>query len=413
MPKPAAHEPNGNAPESQSRRAVLVIMAAAVVLVILGAFGARALLGSVLGSGAPGSPEVDSPLADPADRPERSLLQAFGDRQARSFLSANPELLAPISDSVDPVEFEVFSGESVSSIAERLAGLGLVRDARAVEALARLGGLDTLIQAGSHTVRPDMPTEDVLNALLIATGDEVVITLREGLRAEEIADSLESVGLAGREDFIERVTVGETLVPIVADRPEGSSLEGYLFPDTYRFEPEAGAQVVLQTLLETFAARVPSDFTEAASAQNLSVYEAVTLASIVEREAVLASERPRIARVFLNRLDEAPFFLNADPTIQYAMGFQVETESWWKRPLLTVDLQIDSPYNSYLTPGLPPSPIASPGLSSLEAVIEPEDGDWQYFVADDIACDGTHVFANTYEEHLANVDRYRTGECGG
>ncbi len=402
---------------ADDRRPLVRVVVVAAVIICLGAIGARMLIGRVLdgGTGATSTETGTSPggstQAD-AEQPDRSWLQAFGDMQAQRYLDSDPEALLPVSDDAEPVDFEVFGGESVESIAERLAALGIARDAKAVEAIARLRGLDTLIQAGIHTLRADQSTEEILDALLVAAGDEVVVTLREGSRAEEIADHLESVGLVDREDFIARVTSGATEIALIADRPVSTTLEGYLFPDTYRFEPGAGAETVLARLLETFAARAPADFPEASAKIDLSTYEAVTLASIVEREAAVPAERARIARVFLNRLDEPPYLLNADPTIQYALGFQADTEEWWKRPLLTVDLQIESPYNSYLVPGLPPSPIASPGLASLEAVLEPEAGDWQYFVTDGIACDGTHVFAVTYEEHLSNVDRYRTEECG-
>lgn len=395
----------------EERMPLVRILAIAAAFVGVGAFGARTLISGVLDDGSD-SEWSESALGADAELPERTWLQAFGDRQARSYLDANPEALEPVAEQSEPVDFEVFAGEAVASIAERLAALGIVRDAEATEALARLRGLDTRIQAGIHTVRADRSTADNLDALLVAAGDEVVVTLREGWRSEEIADALEAIGLVEREAFLALVTAGVTDVALAADRPVSATLEGYLFPDTYRFEPEAGAETVLARLVETFAARAPADFAATATALELSTYEAVTLASIIEREAAVAAERPRIARVFLNRLAEPPYLLNADPTLQYALGFQPETESWWKRPLLTVDLQIDSPYNSYTTPGLPPSPIANPGLASLEAVIEPEAGEWNYFVADEIACDGTHVFAVTYEEHLANVERYRTGECG-
>ena len=144
-----------------------------------------------------------------------------------------------------------------------------------------------------------------------------------------------------------------------------------------------------------------------------TIEEAITLASIVQREGVRGDELPQIARVYLNRLAEPPFILNADPTLQYALGFQSDPPpgTWWKRPLYDTDKQVVSPYNSYQLPGLPPGPIASPGLAAIEAVLAPADGPWMYFVASS-ACDGTHVFAVTYEEHLANVERYVAAGCG-
>lgn len=138
----------------------------------------------------------------------------------------------------------------------------------------------------------------------------------------------------------------------------------------------------------------------------MSVYQAVTLASIVEREAVIPDERPLIASVFLNRLRKG-MYLNADPTVQYALGYQKQGHTWWKRPLLLEDLDVDSPYNTYRHPGLPPGPICNPGLDSLKAVANPAHTDYYYFVANDVAGDGSHVFAKTLEEHQANIKKYR------
>jgi UPF0755 protein len=153
-------------------------------------------------------------------------------------------------------------------------------------------------------------------------------------------------------------------------------------------------------MLETFALRVGSDLQEGFNAQGLSVHEAVTLASIIEREAVIPEERPRIAAVFLNRLERG-MKLETDPSIQYVLGLQA-SGSWWKTDLTQQDLQIDSPYNTYRYPGLPPGPIANPGLSALQAVAEPLETDELYFRA---LCDGSgrHAFARTYEEHLQNA----------
>jgi UPF0755 protein len=193
----------------------------------------------------------------------------------------------------------------------------------------------------------------------------------------------------------------------LADRPEGvTSLEGFLFPDTYEFPSDATARDVIARMLDTFGQRFTPELREQARAQGLTVYQAVTLASIVEREAVLPEERPIIASVFLNRL-RAGMHLNADPTVQYALGYQGEGHGWWKRPLLLEDLEVDSPYNTYRHVGLPPGPICNPGLAALEAVVNPADTRYLYFVANDVAGDGSHVFAETLEEHNANIAKYR------
>jgi UPF0755 protein len=185
--------------------------------------------------------------------------------------------------------------------------------------------------------------------------------------------------------------------------PEGTTLEGYLFPDTYRVPTEADAGYLVDLILQNFSEQVTLEMRQGFSAQGLSLHEAVTLASIVEREAVVAEERPIIARVFLNRLEQN-IPLQADPTIQYAVGYQADVDSWWKHGLTVTDLQMNSPYNTYIIEGLPPGPIANPGLAALQAVAAPATTDDIFFVAD---CapgqNGRHLFSLTYEEHLANV----------
>lgn len=366
------------------------------------------------------------------------LRASLRDRYDAWIVAQRAGALGAAGSSHEPIEVEVLPGEPIGALADRLEQLGLILDARAFVALAHQEGSDRRIQAGAHALRPSMTAHEVLRALEVAEGDEVVLTLREGLRAEEVAERLAGAGIADRDAFLALVADprGVMLPPVVASRPGGRSLEGYLFPDTYRFAPDEAPEAVLGRLVATFADRVGGLLATAVvttavgaagaeaiedgvvaplgpSGPSLSIDEVVALASIVERETALEAERPMVARVYLNRLSEPPYLLNADPTIQYALGFQPEPApgSWWKRPLSLDDLAMDSPYNSYTTAGLPPSPIASPGRAAIEAVLRPADGPWQYFVADSIACDGSHVFAVTYEEHLANVARVGTGAC--
>lgn len=323
------------------------------------------------------------------------------------------DLAAPSGLDDGPRSFEIAPGEALPQVAARLQEAGLIRDAAAFRLLARVRGLDTSIQAGSHELRATLDAEAVLAALQSAPGEQQTLTIPEGRRVEEVVALLSQAGL-GRAEALAALAGGAMPLapwPDVAARPPGSSLEGYLFPDTYRFDPDAGAEAALGRLLDGFQALWTPERRARLAESGRPLHELVVLASIVEREAVLEEERPRIARVYLNRLAEPPFILNADPTLQYALGYQPDADTWWKRPLLLADLQIDSPYNSYLRGGLPPGPICSPGAASLDAVLSPEPGDWMYFVANDQACDGSHVFGRTLEEHNANVARYQTGGC--
>jgi UPF0755 protein len=268
-----------------------------------------------------------------------------------------------------------------------------------------------------------MTIPEIAQMLSHTLAEEIEIRITEGWRLEQVADYLAAhpewgidsstfLALARREPVQGVGDTGSKTEPIgldayefLSDLPPGSSLEGYLFPDTYRLPADATASDLVNTMLFTFGSRVTQDMIQAMAAQGLSLHGAVTLASIVEREARIPEERPVIASVFLNRLSQG-IKLDADPTVQYALGFQVDEGQWWKRPLYLTDLEIDSAYNTYRYPGLPPGPIASPGLASIIAVAHPAQTDYLYFVVDCTAeVDGTHAFSVTYEEHQLNVAR--------
>jgi len=384
-------EPVRGAGSPSPRRAYLMAAGGAGMALLVAA-GLWMLLGDV-------APRAGDPVSV-VSRVEAWLLERWRDRLA----APQPEAAA--------VTFEIVPGEGLASVAQRLAGAGLIRDERAFLLLARTMGLDRSVQAGTHTLRADMSAEEVLRELQTAPSVGVTVTIPEGLRVEEVAALLAGHAVADREELLLAAMSPERTGRALSDlRPAEAGLEGYLFPDTYAFTPDSPAAAVVGRMLDAFEARFAPAWSTAAY-DGLSVHDVVIVASIVEREAVLEAERPRIARVFLNRLAEPPYLLNADPTVQYGLGFQPEAGTWWKRPLLTADLAADSPYNSYTRPGLPPGPIASPGLASLQSVLQPADGAWQYFVADERACDGSHVFAVTYDEHLRNVAAYRTGGCG-
>jgi UPF0755 protein len=193
---------------------------------------------------------------------------------------------------------------------------------------------------------------------------------------------------------------------VLQGRPAGASLEGYLFPDTYYFDPHVTSHDIIDRLLRTFDQRFSADLRDAAQKQNLTVHQAVTLASIVEREAQVPDERPLIAAVYLNRL-RLGMPLQADPTVQYALAADPQSVAkygWWKRDLTLDDLHFKSPFNTYQNPGLPPGPIANPGLASIRAVANPANVKYLYFVAKG---DGSHAFAETLDEHNRNVQKYQ------
>ncbi|MCB0078976.1 MAG: endolytic transglycosylase MltG [Anaerolineales bacterium] len=326
-------------------------------------------------------------------------------------LSLNEEkIFTPISDDPTEISFEILPGMAGGTVADELEEEGLISDAALFVTLMEFRGVDQSLEAGVFTLRRNMSMDEVLSALQRAERrDEVTITVLEGWRAEEVAAMLEAEGLVSAEEYMTLVNNPALFpeYPFLADLPAGATLEGYLFPDTYRiFGDEASADSIIRLQLSTFNRRVPPELRQAAVARGMSLFQAVTLASIVEREAVVPVERETIAGVYINRWQDGTV-LNADPTIQYALGYQPTEETWWKRPLSLDDLAVDSPYNSYTVAGLPPGPIANPGLDALRATIEAPPTDYYYFVSRN---DGTHAFAVTLEEHNANVAQFQSAE---
>lgn len=330
----------------------------------------------------------------------------------QSYLALNAEALqAPAGRAVGPVNFTINPGETAVTIAANLASAGLLTDQTLFLNYAQFYGLDSRLAAGDFTLPPALTVPELAAALTRAEGRDIELRFIEGLRLEEMANYLR-VTRPAQIDAEEFLALALRQRPFdlrpyrfLSGLPDGASLEGFLFPDTYRVPPDADAAYLLDLMLANFDRRVTPTMRQSYGAQGLTLREAVTLASIVQREAVLAEERPLIAGVFLNRL-AINMNLAADPTVQYALGYQPESGSWWKVPLFLADLRFDSPYNTYVYPGLPPGPIASPSLGALEAVANPAASDYYFFVADCQAEPrGRHIFSVTFEEHLAHAQR--------
>lgn len=312
----------------------------------------------------------------------------------------------PTPSGSDVATIEVAEGDGAGDIGRRLEEAGVIRSARLFDILASLMGVEDEMVAGRYEFDRGMPTLRVIGRLRRGATMPLTVTVPEGLRSEEVALLMEREGIAPADAFRGAVASGAYDFDFLLERPPGAGLEGYLFPATYGFSRGVTAEEVVQRMLAAFAAQVTPELREAAQATGLTLHEAVTLASIVEREAVKADERPIIAGVFLNRL-RLGMPLEADPTVQYALAgdsASVERFGFWKRGLTLEDLEVDSPYNTYVNGGLPLGPICNPGLASLEAVARPAQTGYLYFVARD---DGSHVFAETLEEHLRNVEQYQ------
>jgi UPF0755 protein len=317
------------------------------------------------------------------------------------------EIRRPAAANGDPVEFIVEPGESTGSIATRLREEGLIRQPAVFTLLARSRDLDDKLQAGRFILSPTMTMGEIMIALQSSRVVDRQVTIPEGLRIEEVAALIEAAGLVSAEAFLSVARDGERFRDayfLLGSLPLGASLEGYLFPDTYRFAPTASADEIVRVLLSRFAEQYGAIERDVRVA-NVNVHQIVTMASIVQREAAVVAEMPTISAVFWNRLkpENAPDFgggqLGADPTVQYALGYSALEDSWWRRELTFTDLQVDSPYNTRIRPGLPPGPIANPGLDALRAAAQPDEtAPYLFFVAD-CAKDGSHNFAVTLAEH--------------
>lgn len=279
--------------------------------------------------------------------------------------------------------FSVKRSEGARSIAERLQKQGFIRSPVAFFIFVRFGGISDNIQAGQFLLSPSMNMKTVAVNLTHGTID-VRIMIPEGWRKEEIALKLaQELGIP--ENEFNRV-----------------AKEGYMFPDTYLFPKDATPSAIADILFATFKKRVTESDMSLAKQKNLSLDDLVTISSLIEREARLEEDRPLIASVILNRL-KLGMKLDIDASVQYALGYQTKERTWWKKELTQEDLEVDSLYNTYKNAGLPPTPIANPGIAAIRAVLNAPETDYLYYIADK---QGKSHFAKTIEEHDANIAKF-------
>lgn len=301
----------------------------------------------------------------------------------------------------EPLTVEIPQGTSTAGIAGILQEKGIVKNATLFRLYVRYREMDGLLQAGEYQLYENMHPSDILAKLQEGRvyRDQTRFTVPEGLRVEEVAQRLAAAGLGDEETFLALMAdPGEFKFSFISEIPEGLEypLEGYLAPDTYFVYSEASEAEALKVMLQKFNDFYTDEVRQRLAELDLTLHEAVTLASIVERETRAAEERSIVAAVFHNRLERG-MLLQSCATVQYALG-EV------KPVLLYADLEVESPYNTYMHMGLPPGPIASPGRASLEAVLYPADVNYLYFVYRD---DGTgrHYFAENLRGHNANIKK--------
>ncbi len=279
--------------------------------------------------------------------------------------------------------FVVERGEGVKTIANRLKAEGLIKDQIGFFLLVKLLKLDSKLQAGDFRLSPGMTVATIAQELTHGSLD-VWITIPEGWRMEEIAVKITQELAIPETEFLKYAR------------------EGYLFPDTYLIPKDSSASAVVTIFTDNFEKRVTPQLKTDIISQGLTFAQGIVLASIVEREGRTDSDRPIIAGILFNRLhDTHP--LQVDATLQYIAGYQSDQKSWWKKELSDLDKKTVSPFNTYLHTGLPPAPIANPGLSSIAAVAHPAVTDYFYYLHDN---SGVAHFAKTLEEHNQNIAKY-------
>jgi len=286
-------------------------------------------------------------------------------------------------------------GSSATAIARKLEAAGIVRTRYAFD-LVRAWHHGKL-QAGTYRFDHPLPVDEVYAQIAHGGVFTLTLTVPEGANMFDIAARVEQAGLANRHDFL---VAAQTQIELIADLdPAASSLEGYLFPDTYRLPPTITASEI--------AAAMVKRFRQAAAQLGLdqNVHQVVTIASLVERETAVDSERPLVASVFENRLaKQMP--LKTDPAVIYGL----ELGGRWRGAIYASDLTRDTPYNTYLRTGLPPGPVANPGMASLRAAMDPAQTNYLYFVAAGVNAQGHSRFSSTLDEHNRNVAEYRAAQ---
>lgn len=321
----------------------------------------------------------------------------------KSFNPENSELVA----------FEVPKGASTTKIARLLKEAGLIGNDMIFKYKSKLNGLDGKFQAGEYQLQASMTMNEIMAALQDAKRETVKITIKEGWSLIQIANYLEEHNIVKAEDFYNSLEHDEFKQWFVADLKDtaadptghlsahGNRLEGFLFPETYDIFVGSDAKTIINRMLDQFNNVFDDDLKSQLKKQNLSLQDAITIASLIEAETQLDKERPLVSSVIYNRLNgnATSGKLQFCSSILYALGHH-------KDRVLYSDLEIDSPYNTYINPGLPAGPINSPGLACIKAALNPADTNYLYFVVS-TKNDGSHNFTSKYSEHEQNAAQYQ------
>jgi len=331
--------------------------------------------------------------------------------RAAAFLAIAPVLAAAVhfgvflvstpSSQKDYREIRIGEGESFRQVAEELQSLGVVTDADSLVAVGRVMGVTRKIKTGFYSLNTRMRPLDVIDYLTSGRIIEYQIVIPEGYNLYNIADMLDREGIVSSDKFLAKATDPAYLASLGI---HADSLEGYLFPDTYFVPKGITADGVIRRLVQKFNEVFNDDLRKRAAELGMTVHQVVTLASLIETEAMVDDERFIISAVYHNRLRRG-MLLQCDPTVIYAL----RREGRWNGNITKADLRIKDPYNTYLYPGLPPGPIANPGKPSLIAALNPADVDYIFFVSKG---NGTHYFSRRLADHNRAVLEYQIHRQG-
>lgn len=313
------------------------------------------------------------------------------------------QLASVASENIKEIQISIPKGTSSSNIANILKENNLIKNELIFRIFAKRENMDGKFKAGNYVLNNGMTQKEIMEKLVSGgiAKDTITFTIPEGYELEQIAERLYEMGIADKDIFLELTSQASNFASefeVLKDVPEGLSLEGYLYPDTYEVYTDADEKDIIRKMLSRFDNLYTDEIKAKANDLDLDLNQVVTLASIIEREGKADSEREIISGVFHNRL-KSGMMLQSCATVQYILGE--------RKPVLSnQDTSIDSPYNTYINTGLPPGPIASPGIRSIEAAVNPADVDYMYFVFNEDEA-GTHTFSVTYDEHLRAINRIR------
>ncbi|MFF2017287.1 endolytic transglycosylase MltG [Paenibacillus sp. NPDC058177] len=314
--------------------------------------------------------------------------------------------MQPVAPAGQPVTFTIEKGTGSAGIADLLEKNGIIRNSLFFKGYLKWTKEGSKFKAGTYVAKPGDTYDELiarLNAGDVVKEETLMFTIPEGYTAEQVADKLATASKLDSGVFVDLMNSGKALkeadVLGIPQEPElRHRLEGYLFPETYELPKDSKPQEILEAMLEQLVKKLDTipNWHEKLKARGLSLHELLTVASLVEREVVVDTERPLVAGVIYNRLKKGQK-LEIDATVQYLLDQP-------KERLLYKDLEIESPYNTYKNAGLPPGPICNPGLPSIQAALEPQASDYYFYVTKKDGSKG-HLFAKTYKEHLANIQK--------